>query len=196
MIHPCDKRMFDSNVHACWSVFNESMETSGYRRGCAWPAVKRYRGYSWESSEGMVDGHLSCLHGPCLPPQRLLRSEALRGSLGHRVFVSESRLSRGRPLQGSASEVLCFLRAGPGPAARHPGGADRAGYRGHTPDAASVGQTGHVEHGHPRLPNRLKRIPKICSSHTACPISLDSCVRVLFEASLVCLHPCYGKRSQ
>ncbi|XP_051938016.1 receptor activity-modifying protein 1-like [Hippocampus zosterae] len=40
-IHPCDKRTFENNVHICRSAFNQSMETSGYRRGCAWPAVKR-----------------------------------------------------------------------------------------------------------------------------------------------------------
>ncbi|XP_077436564.1 receptor activity-modifying protein 1-like [Vanacampus margaritifer] len=41
IIHPCNKRMFESNVRNCRSAFNDSMETSGYRQGCAWPAVKR-----------------------------------------------------------------------------------------------------------------------------------------------------------
>ncbi|XP_068507669.1 receptor activity-modifying protein 1 isoform X2 [Syngnathus scovelli] len=41
IIHPCDKRMFDSEVRFCRSAFNKSMETSGYWQGCAWPAVKR-----------------------------------------------------------------------------------------------------------------------------------------------------------
>ncbi|XP_061697572.1 receptor activity-modifying protein 1-like [Syngnathoides biaculeatus] len=41
VIHPCNKHMFDSNVHICQSTFNKSMETSGYHQGCAWPAVKR-----------------------------------------------------------------------------------------------------------------------------------------------------------
>ncbi|XP_077393648.1 uncharacterized protein LOC144030878 [Festucalex cinctus] len=41
IIPPCNKHMFESNVHICRSAFNKSMETSGYRQGCALPAVKR-----------------------------------------------------------------------------------------------------------------------------------------------------------
>ncbi|XP_054644216.1 receptor activity-modifying protein 1-like [Dunckerocampus dactyliophorus] len=41
IIQPCDKHMFESNVHICRSVFNKSMETSGYHERCTWPAVKR-----------------------------------------------------------------------------------------------------------------------------------------------------------
>nr|XP_057937170.1 receptor activity-modifying protein 1-like isoform X2 [Doryrhamphus excisus] len=41
VIEPCDKHMFESNVHICRSAFNKSMETSGYHEGCPWPAVKR-----------------------------------------------------------------------------------------------------------------------------------------------------------
>ncbi|XP_061648230.1 receptor activity-modifying protein 1-like [Phyllopteryx taeniolatus] len=40
VIHPCDKHMFDSNIHICRSAFNKSMEKSGCHQACAWPAVK------------------------------------------------------------------------------------------------------------------------------------------------------------
>ncbi|XP_071756984.1 receptor activity-modifying protein 1 [Centroberyx gerrardi] len=42
VVPPCNRHMFDSNVHGlCLPDFNSSMETSGYQVRCPWPVTKR-----------------------------------------------------------------------------------------------------------------------------------------------------------